>query len=482
MLVSVIGLNGETSASTESPAKVISISLSSKATPGVPEILHEFLGFSYEKKMLSWPLFQPDNSSLIALFKNLGPGVLRLGGDSVDVSFFDPQGKGMSLNVVSPPDLERLAGFLKATGWRVIYGINMAHNTPDKAAAEAESAYSACRESIGWFEIGNEPNIYFRNGARGTSKSSWGYSDFLKEWSTFAQAIHSKVPEVALSGPSATGGSSSAGLSGKWALEFGQDERKKIDLLTQHYYWADGSSVTPTETGITASLDLLLNGDAKLGRELQSMANAARKDGIKGGYRMDECNSFYGNGGAPVSRLFGTALWAIDLMFANAAAGTSGINFHGGSEMYLSGLTYTPIAIGKVGDLGSVVGVRPEYYAMFLFSLALPGWLIECSMSPSAQSVSSYALLAEDGSQWVIINNKSVSAVNFKIPSHGPHATVWELTAPSIKSDSGYTFGGAEIMTDGTWSPSPAELSVGGDDTVVAAVSGGSAALIHLEN
>ena len=55
--------------------------------PGV-KIPTDFLGFSNEKKILSRGCFEPTNTVLINLFRNLGPGVLRIGGHAVESTFW----------------------------------------------------------------------------------------------------------------------------------------------------------------------------------------------------------------------------------------------------------------------------------------------------------------------------------------------------------------------------------------------------------
>ena len=97
--------------------------------------------------------------------------------------------------------------------------------------------------------------------------------------------------------------------------------------------WANGQATTST-------IDLLLTPDTTLPPTLGKLAAAATASRIAQGYRLAEANSFY-NGGAPnVSDAFGSALWAIDFLFTNAANGSSGVNFHGGGQ----GTGYTPIA------------------------------------------------------------------------------------------------------------------------------------------
>ena len=55
--------------------------------PGV-KIPADFIGLSCEKKILSRECFGPQNPTLLALCRTLGPGVLRIGGNEVDTTFW----------------------------------------------------------------------------------------------------------------------------------------------------------------------------------------------------------------------------------------------------------------------------------------------------------------------------------------------------------------------------------------------------------
>jgi hypothetical protein len=90
--------------------------------PGV-EIPPDFIGLSYEKSVVSVPLFDASDTALVRLFRRLGPGVLRVGGNSVDRTSWDPEGLGMQKGLIAPADVSRLARFLQAADWRIIYGL-----------------------------------------------------------------------------------------------------------------------------------------------------------------------------------------------------------------------------------------------------------------------------------------------------------------------------------------------------------------------
>jgi hypothetical protein len=89
-----------------------------------------FAGLSYEKGQMANPFFSPQNANAIGRFKLIGPSLLRIGGNSVDKTTWTPNGPGRIYGQVAPSDIDALAGFLKATGWQVLYGTNMAQSTP----------------------------------------------------------------------------------------------------------------------------------------------------------------------------------------------------------------------------------------------------------------------------------------------------------------------------------------------------------------
>src|SRR5271166_4488336 len=115
-----------------------------------------FAGLSYEKGQMANSFFSPQNANAIGLFKLIGPSLLRIGGNSVDKTTWTPSGKGRTSGQVAPSDIDALAGFLKATGWQVLYGTNLAQSTPARAAAEIAYAGQSLGSSLYGIEIGNE--------------------------------------------------------------------------------------------------------------------------------------------------------------------------------------------------------------------------------------------------------------------------------------------------------------------------------------
>lgn len=394
-----------------------------------------FAGLSYEKGHLASGLFTAADTSLVAFFTRLGPGLLRLGGNSVDRVHWSPDATAAGPDVVSRGALDALAGFLRATGWQVLYGINLASNTPERAAAEAADAAAVLGPSLYGFEIGNECDLYRYNGLR---PSSYRYEDFLAEWRDYRRAIVERHPDAPMTGPA-----SSFDIAA-YTLPFARDEGASLKLLTHHYYRADG-----LDAG--SDVELMLSPDHALAGQLPQLVEGARAARIAAGVRIAEANSFYHEGSPGVSDSYGAALWTLGFLFENALAGCSGVNLHGG------GLTksYTPLA----DDGQRVIAVRPEFYGLYLFSQAARGRLVRTASAPDLARFSAYAVLWDDGSTaLVLVNTHPVRAVLAAVDPGTACSRIelTELNGPALTQNEGVTLNGSPIDRDGQWHPAAA--------------------------
>jgi hypothetical protein len=121
----------------------------------------DFIGLSYESAILNpGTYFSPENAALIALMRALGDtGVLRIGGNTSERTVWEPAGAGApDAIVITPAAIDRLAATLRALGWKLIYGLNLARGTPEAAAEEAAYVARALGPLLLAFQIGNEPD------------------------------------------------------------------------------------------------------------------------------------------------------------------------------------------------------------------------------------------------------------------------------------------------------------------------------------
>jgi hypothetical protein len=406
-----------------------------------------FVGLSYEKLAMSYGYFHASNHNLIALFRRLGAGVLRIGGGAVDRLLWTSSSTGTHAQI-SSTNVKDLAGFLQATGWLCLYAINLATSTPALAAEESSVAVSALGSNLLGIEIGNEPDEY---GVMGNYfAGNWTFQDFLIRWDLFRSAILRATPLIPITGPATGGGNHIS----NWTLPFGQAiTPSELTLLTQHYYRASGASTTSTGP-------FLVSPDSQLTTDLTALSAGAQQLGIP--YRISECNSFSNGGAAGVSNSYASSLWVIDFLFNVALGGATGVNMHGGGNSP----GYTPIA----DDSGAVIEARPEYYGLLLFTLAGSGTLLETQLSAGDVDVTAYALKTPSGGLNLMLVNKDALrnlTLTIQANQHIETATAQTMTGPSLSALSGITIQGATISKDGSFAPaSPVTLTTSASRTI----------------
>jgi hypothetical protein len=155
---------------------------------------------------------------------------------------------------------------------------------------------------------------------------------------------------------------------------------------------------------------------------------------------------------------YASSLWVIDYLFNCVQGGASGVNFHGGGN----GPGYIPIADSN----GSVVGARPEFNGILLFTLAGQGTLYTTQISAGSLNVTAYAVKTTSGGLNLVVVNKDLTQnlrLTTQLPQSASSATLLAMTqltsgaaGPDLSAASGVTIQGANVNPDGTFSPSAA--------------------------
>jgi len=403
----------------------------------------EFAGFSYEKDRVGAGMFDAKDTDLVRLFRLLGPSSLRIGGNLVDMTPWNPNGAGGSAAEVAPADVTKLAAFARATGWKVIYGINLKTNTAASAANEAAFAAKALGGSLEAFEVGNEPNFF---------RTEQTYEASYEE---YVSAIRAQVPKAVFDGPGVTNGQNA------WLTPFTAKEKANgLSIVTMHSYIGD--QTTGTITGMLAS-----NGSGYEDKDETALQNAKAANQIPQ-WRMSEANSYYHGGTAGVSNVQAASLWSLDFMHGIAAHNGDGVNFHGGTSTQWP-LNYSPIAFNGLAP----VGVQGVFYGELLWALAGTGVLHPATVTGAAD-VTAWGI----GNN-VIVNNKGTSAQTFTVnlSSAALMGTEYVLTAPSLDSTA-ITLAGSGVDAHGTFHPAPKLVRVRGHQATIT-VPAGSAALLN---
>jgi hypothetical protein len=425
----------------------------------------DFAGLSYELLELADPgCFSPHNHELIERFRFISPrGVLRLGGNTSDFSYWvsDLQSPiptrrpAHAFGIppmedkpypLTPAAIERLRGFLDATGWTCIYGINLATNVPAVAVEEAAAVTNILGDKLQYLQIGNEADRYAINKRR--DPATWGPVAYFKEWLTFARPIAAHVPHVRLGLPDMAAKSD-------WFAEVvsglsNDPLRSRVAMLTYHYY-EDGPATNPN-----MNIPNLLNSNTGVIEDADVVRGAA--DDLQKPWRMTEGNTCWSGGKPGVSDVFASALWAADYALLHASLGCAGINLHGGNgkavaysptgklpgddlpgddllRMAHSSFAdhphpyYTPIA-----RIGESYVAQPLAYGMRFASQFAGLRMIAIDWDPGPVNATAYGALTPDGRKIVAVINKD-STRSLKVDVRGYTAEL-SLAASSLESRS----------------------------------------------
>jgi hypothetical protein len=349
-----------------------------------------------------------------------GPVVIRVGGNSTDKS-----------SKPTESEIRPFAELAEATGAHFYLGVNLGGGDVRLAADQAALFYrSMPPNSLDAIEIGNEPDDYRYNGIR---PRGYRFPDYLSEFDRWRVSIASALRSgVGLIGPS-WGDINS--LSDESA--FIRAEGPNLAAISQHYYLSDACS------GKVLPADLLLNPASAIDGPDRMRAAAATAHEYHLPFRVNEINSISCGGKDGISNAFGSALWAIDVMFEFANAGVDGVNWQSPN-----GAAYSPfqfvIEPGKAPRSYHIKSIRPLYYGMLFFQAATGE---QSRILPVAvltgENFKAWATVDGAHTQRVVALNKSAATGRVLVAVPGCHsASLVKLTAPSVGSKIGIRFAG----------------------------------------
>jgi hypothetical protein len=419
----------------------------------------DFMGLGYEISSVSERgLLTATNRAYVQFVRTLSTaGVIRIGGNTSDYASWSPDGPAVSspqATLVDRRSLLDLGTFLRATGWRLIWGFNLGRGTVEQAVDEALAVASSVGARLLAFEIGNEPDLF----AGVHRPANYSYANYLAEYRRFKKAIRDKLPNAPFAGPDVL-------FHPEWLEQFAATEAADLRLLTHHYY-AEGPPENPAST-----IENLLKPNENLwgflGR-LQSTSLASRVP-----YRICETNSCFGGGKPGVSDTMAASLWGLDFLFTLAQFSAAGVNMETGVNQLGFLSWYSPIGPD---------GAHPIYYGMLAFSLASRGERVQLTLDNAGLNIRAYAVRSDRGDIWLTLVNKEATRdahVRAACPGIAT-ASALRLTAPSLSSKSGVLLGGSAVSSAGKWTPGPSErVRVSGSELEIE-VPAASAALVRM--
>lgn len=461
-------------AATQAPAETSPVAVVSVATrtPG-KQIPRDFIGFSLEvstggqgitafqgkqgsgsSEQSVYALGHPGspNQGYFQFMKDLGPGILRLGGNSQDNTCWDraqaPHPEGCEAELKAG-DLKLFNDAVQASGWHLIIGMNLKQNSPSWALREITEGISReiKPQNILALELGNEPDLFFRTPYRAKNYSPveqahefWGYLRAFQ-----ANPVAKRYAAV---GPATCCDWRNPTDLSLFARTVGP---KNLKWLTVHNYSAT------TCNGKTTSIETLLSPElmGNFNREARPLVKVA--EGYHLPIAMAETNSASCGGMPGVSNAFAAALWGLDYSFSIAQDGFVAVDFHtsyrpGGGSSYNPVDTYgTQTASGK-WHYRNVA--QPLYYGLYLFSKNASGAEFLPASVQSHANIRAYALTHCAGcAVKVVVLNKDLKAsgdVHIRLDRKMSKASLLLLEAPSLDARADQVkYGGQQFDSEG---------------------------------
>jgi hypothetical protein len=472
----------------------------------------DFAGLSFERAPLdpghagvAGYLFSPANTSLVALFRRLGLGNLRVGGGTVDQVI--PAGTGGD----GFAGIDNLFGFAAAAGVTVTYTLRMlspvarpVHSLESVNAGVAGYIWGRYRRLVSSFAIGNEPDWHAFHSHPGhrfdpaiyeevPGVPGSAYRSYLARWRSLAEAVRAAAPGAPLSGPDTGAYTRLTYIPGpdtgvSWTERFAGDERNsgRIAEITQHHYVGADPGTTTARQAIANMLSPEWVTATTPGTQPAATAytpcpwlwahNLAPVAAAGLRYRMTEANDYL-TGVPGASNAFASALWALDYLHWWASHGAAGVNFHNKQWLVTDTIVPDPAVPGGYA-------ATPKGYAIKAFALACAGRVRPAQIhNPAGINVTAYCIGGTAEDHVTIINKThgagaTAAAVTIVPPRPGTQAAqVMTLTSgqPGDAAAASATLGGAPITADtpwgGQWQTLPARPGPGISLTVPAATA-----------
>jgi hypothetical protein len=454
-----------------------------------------FVGLSIEWSLVERYMGPNARPAFANLLKNLGTGLLRIGGSSEDAMPFDATGPNTNRNI-TPQDLDYIRATLDAANsvhggripagtpsWGVVLGTAMSPPSAAKPFDNPANAHSFVTQGIepafpgkaakdvAGIELGNEPDLSY-------GSNLTGYLDDLATFS--APDVTGPFPVIA---PNTSEDilpwESVAGGATRWFWNWPQILDADAATVkaragafgayaTDHFYPLARTCVDKPYR--CASTTALLSDEHMQSLDYQAYTHAteAAKYGL--GYRIEETNTAADRGADGVSNVAASATWALDMMFhaacpqppnqpganATCGVGATGVNFHNAEvnaifepqegNAYYNAIDYDP------SDAMGAPTAAPLYYAMLVFGrlaqntsglrpLTLDG-------GAAAAGVDAWQVTTHQGELRAFLINKSDQPVTVSLDIPGSHAFVDRMT-PYDPTGSGKTLDASQVRVDG---------------------------------
>ncbi len=455
----------------------IAVTLSAQQASG-GAIPRQFVGLSIEWSLVERYMGPSAQPAFVNLLRNLGSGVLRIGGSSQDVMPFDPSAPNTD-EVITPQDLSYIRTTLDRAGganaWRTALGTAMSPPSASRPFVSPEHAHAfvtqgvapafpgaAAREVAG-IELGNEPDLSYGSNLDRYLGDLTTYSDpnVSGPWPVIAP----NTSEDILPWESIDGRTVPTRYFWNWPQILDTvGSAMRGGYSSDHFYPL--ARTCTNKPYRCPSVGALLSDEHmdSLDYQVYVHAQQAAQHGV--GYRLEETNTAAGRGADGVSNVAASATYALDLMFhvacpqpPNAPAansgcdiGARGLNFHNAEvraffhpeegNAYYNAIDYDPT------DAMGPPTAAPLYYALLLFGRFAQGTDGLRPVAMPGAGVKAWSVdVGPRGRRMFLINKGDQPAV-VSIATPAPVALIDRMT-PYDPTGAGKTLDASEVRIDG---------------------------------
>ncbi|MGH3388250.1 MAG: glycosyl hydrolase family 79 C-terminal domain-containing protein [Actinomadura sp.] len=483
-------------------------------------LVDDFQGFSVESADFAHGFLTKERMG--RRLRTLGPGVIRLGGYSMDLvwpafgEWTDAPAPAEAIGgTVDQSDLNDLKELLDDTGWKVTLGAPLKgvidpakvknptrdpspRLTLDQVVAEVKAAHETLGDDLLAVELGNEyDNVTTLTGA--------------ELWETAKQyqaAIKAAVPHARLkiAGPSANTAKTNARLD-EFVTAVQSDTstnpRQVLSELASHWYpWSHcGSSTVTIEQLMSPATHL--NTRSKL----QNMRAISKRLHDTVPSTLNESNSASCSGMPGVSHSYATSLWSLDYLLQAAQGGVSRLQFHTNTAAVCGDFkpresAEYPISYRYYGAFcaadqqaldADLLSATPLYYGLWAFRQVPTGQFVDLDVADSdLGQLRAYAVKGKAGALTAVLINVQDPAkaestndrITLRLPSSygAAQAVTLASSAPEGLASldaSRITLGGSTVNPAGLPTGSPQSTEVPVDHrTATVTVAPGTAQII----
>lgn len=370
-----------------------------------------------------------------------GPMLIRLLGDVGD-SYYDQA------------HLAPLSQLHHDLGVRFFAGVDFKDNDSSIAAEEAKGLAKYLGDALQGIELGNEPDRYNHDLCPPDNNPcrdpKWDYNEYIEadQYPAFASAILAGSGGVKLAAPVWSSSVESDFMS--HLNDFVDAEASTLSMVVIHHY-----SGRPEELGTYLLGQEAVCGDTQplsgpggcqdQQGDVQQYVPTAQRYGLP--LRIGELNSINNKGQDGVSNTFSSALWAMDISFAYAEVGVSGVNFFTTHSNPNDLHYYSPFDFTYTGGKYSVHDINPLYYGMLMFAQAVQGNAqllpITLTTNDPNYNIKAWATIDSGNTIRLLLLNKDLNAsgdVTVSLTGYKT-ATITRLMAPLYSSTTGLKIG-----------------------------------------